>query len=55
MDISDNNRPKTIIPTPPAVGERAPDFALTTPEGSTLTLSDLTADRTLIIFSRHLG
>ena len=41
--------------SPPMIGEHAPDFALDTPEGSTLTLRDLTADRTLVIFARHLG
>lgn len=53
--MQSNNDATTTIANPPAVGEQAPDFALQTPEGDTLTLSDLTADRTLIIFSRHLG
>lgn len=37
------------------VGEHAPDFTLDTPEGTKLTLADLTAGKTLIIFARHLG
>jgi hypothetical protein len=44
-----------ITAHPPAIGEHAPDFALDTPEGTTLSLRDLTADRTLVIFARHLG
>ncbi len=44
------------VPGPvPTVGEQAPDFCLDTPDGGKLTLKDLTARRTLIIFQRHLG
>jgi peroxiredoxin len=39
----------------PQVGAQAPDFALQTPDGGTVTLSDLRARRTLLIFQRHLG
>jgi peroxiredoxin len=39
----------------PVPGEKAPDFVFDTPDGTILTLSDLKAHRTLIIFQRHLG
>lgn len=39
----------------PKVGDQAPDFCLATPDGGQITLKDLTARRTLIIFQRHLG
>jgi hypothetical protein len=46
---------ETATGSEPMVGERPPDFELNTPGGGTLTLSDLRARRTLIIFQRHLG
>jgi peroxiredoxin len=39
----------------PQVGAQAPDFVLQTPDGGTVTLGDLQARRTLLIFQRHLG
>ena len=39
----------------PRVGQQAPEFEFDTPDGEKLTLSDLTARRTLMIFQRHLG
>lgn len=37
------------------IGERAPDLDLDTPDGGKLTLDSLEAERTLLIFQRHLG
>lgn len=39
----------------PTIDQQAPDFSLDTPDGGKISLKDLTAKRTLIIFQRHLG